>query len=138
MAQGQTALSQAHGRGSVWYTIWCTVQAVTAAGVVAVEDLARVGHALSDATRSRVLLALQAAPRYPSELATELGVSRQSMSNHLACLRGCGLVVAVPEGRRVRYELSDPRLGRALADLRAAVLVSQPSACEATEDEGCC
>jgi DNA-binding transcriptional ArsR family regulator len=60
------------------------------------------------------------------------------MSNHLACLRGCGLVVAVPEGRRVRSELADPRLGRALADLRAAVLVSEPSVCEASEDEGCC
>ncbi|HZM75770.1 MAG TPA: hypothetical protein VFC19_08595 [Candidatus Limnocylindrales bacterium] len=36
--------------------------------------------------------------------------TRQNLSNHLACLRGCGLVVAVPEGRRSRYELTDPRL----------------------------
>lgn len=105
---------------------------------MAVDDLARVGHALSDATRSRILLALQVAPGYPSELAAELGVSRQSVSNHLACLRGCGLVVAVPEGRRVRYELADPRLGKALADLRGLVLVSRPSECGAADDEGCC
>jgi ArsR family transcriptional regulator, cadmium/lead-responsive transcriptional repressor len=120
------------------YTNRCTVCAVAAAGAVAVDDLARVGHALSDATRSQILLALQAAPGYPSELAAELGVSRQSMSNHLACLRGCGLVVAVPEGRRVRYELADPRLGQALADLRGLVLVSRPSKCGAADDEGCC
>ena len=62
--------------------------------------LARFGHALSDPTRARVLLALREAPAYPAELADLLGVSRQSLSNHLACLRGCGLVVAVPEGRR--------------------------------------
>jgi DNA-binding transcriptional ArsR family regulator len=39
------------------------------------------------------------------------------MSNHLSCLRDCGLVVAEPEGRRVRYRLADGRLAHALADL---------------------
>ena len=79
--------------------------------------LARFGYAVSDPTRAEILLALTAAPSYPSELADSLGVSRQSMSNHLTCLRGCGLVVAVPEGRRTRYELADQRLGHALKDL---------------------
>jgi len=45
------------------------------------------------------------------------------MSNHLACLRGCGLVVAIPEGRRSRYELSDERISHALTDLITLVLV---------------
>jgi DNA-binding transcriptional ArsR family regulator len=49
------------------------------------------------------------------------------MSNHLACLRGCGLVVAVPEGRRTRYELADPRIGHALTDLVSLVLVVDPT-----------
>jgi DNA-binding transcriptional ArsR family regulator len=101
------------------------------------EVLARFGHALSDPTRARVLLALREAPSYPAELADLLGVSRQSLSNHLACLRGCGLVVAVPEGRRVRYELTDPRLALALADLLGVVLVSDPRVCPTSED-GCC
>ena len=86
------------------------------------EVLARFGHALSDPTRARLLLALREAPAYPSDLAELLGVSRQGVSNHLSCLRGCGLVVAVPEGRRVRYELADPRLGHALGDLLGVVL----------------
>jgi DNA-binding transcriptional ArsR family regulator len=101
------------------------------------EVLARFGQALSDPTRARVLLALREAPSYPAELADLLAVSRQSLSNHLACLRGCGLVVAVPEGRRVRYELTDPRLALALADLLGVVLVSDPQLCPAAED-GCC
>ena len=58
--------------------------------------LARFGYALSDPTRARILLALRDAASYPSDLADLIGVSRQSLSNHLACLRGCGLVVAVP------------------------------------------
>jgi DNA-binding transcriptional ArsR family regulator len=99
--------------------------------------LARFGHALSDPTRARLLLALREAPGYPAELAELLGVTRQNLSNHLGCLRGCGLVVAVPEGRRSRYELADPRLGHALGDLLELVLVTDPDACP-SPDGDCC
>lgn len=88
--------------------------------------LARFGHALSDPTRSRALLALREAPSYPADLADLIGVSRQAMSNHLACLRGCGLVVAVPDGRRSRYELADPSLAHALEDLLGVMLAVNP------------
>jgi ArsR family transcriptional regulator, cadmium/lead-responsive transcriptional repressor len=100
--------------------------------------LARFGRALSDPTRARLLLALHEAPGYPVELAQLLGVGRQNLSNHLACLRGCGLVVAVPEGRRVRYELADPRLGHALGDLLGLVLPTDPAACPAASTGNCC
>ena len=68
-------------------------------------------------------------PEYPSDLADSLGVSRQSISNHLTCLRGCGLVVAVPDGRRSRYELADARLGHAIRDLIGVVLAVDPACC---------
>lgn len=100
--------------------------------------LARFGHALSDPTRARLLLALREGPGYPAALADLLGVSRQNLSNHLACLRGCGLVVAVPEGRRSRYELSDARLAHALGDLLGVVLSVDPTACPAAADADCC
>lgn len=100
--------------------------------------LARFGHALSDPTRARVLLALQDAPAYPADLADLLGVSRQSLSNHLACLRGCGLVVSVPEGRRSRYELADPHLSRAIAELLRVVVAADPAACAESDQRGCC
>jgi DNA-binding transcriptional ArsR family regulator len=100
--------------------------------------LARFGAALSDPTRARVLLALRGAPGYPAELADLLGVSRQSLSNHLACLRGCGVVVAVPEGRRVRYELADQRLRHALEDLLGVVLTVDPEHCANAAADGCC
>jgi DNA-binding transcriptional ArsR family regulator len=98
--------------------------------------LARFGHALSDPTRARVLLALKDGAAYPAELADLLEVSRQSLSNHLACLRGCGLVAAVPEGRRVRYELADPKLAHAITDLLGVVLAVDPVSC--ADDESCC
>ncbi len=103
-----------------------------------VSVLARFGHALSDPTRARLLLALREAPGYPAQLAELLGVTRQNLSNHLACLRGCGLVVAVPEGRRARYELADARLGHALSDLLGLVLTTDPTVCPSADDEDCC
>jgi ArsR family transcriptional regulator, cadmium/lead-responsive transcriptional repressor len=93
------------------------------------DALARFGHALSDPTRTRVLLTLRNGPAYPADLADLAGVTRQTMSNHLACLRGCGLVVAIPEGRRTRYELTDARIGHALGDLLDLVLVVDPDCC---------
>lgn len=98
-----------------------------------VEALARFGRALSDPTRARILLALNSRPRYPAELSDELGVSRQSISNHLASLRDCGLVVVRPEGRRSRYELSDIKLHHALTELLEVVLVVDP-ACACMDD----
>lgn len=76
--------------------------------------LARIGTALADPTRRRVLAALVDGPGYPAELADTFGISRANLSNHLTCLRGCGLVTATAEGRRIRYDLADPRLADAL------------------------
>ncbi|WP_433712399.1 ArsR/SmtB family transcription factor [Nocardia sp. CA-084685] len=102
------------------------------------DALARFGHALSDPTRTQILLNLRTAAAYPSELADRIGVTRQILSNHLACLRGCGLVVAVPEGRRSRYELADARIGHALDDLLGLVLAVDPACCPAAATEECC
>lgn len=102
------------------------------------DALSRFGHALSDPTRTRILLSLNGTPGYPSDLADQLGVARQILSNHLTCLRGCGLVVAVPEGRRMRYELADSRIGRALDDLMGLVLAVDPNcACVGADGEPC-
>lgn len=104
-----------------------------------IEVLARFGRALADPIRCRVLLALRQAPAYPADLADALGVSRTRLSNHLACLRDCGLVVTVPDGRRTRYELADERLGHALGHLLAAVVaVEEDKTCPDAATEGCC
>lgn len=91
--------------------------------------LARLGHALGDPTRTRILLTLCDGPAYPADLADELDVSRQVMSNQLACLRGCGLVTTRRDGRRTEYRLSDPHLAHALGDLLRLTLAVDPDCC---------
>jgi DNA-binding transcriptional ArsR family regulator len=87
-----------------------------------VDVMNRIGRAMADPTRSRILLSLLSRPGYPGELAQELTLTRSNVSNHLSCLRGCGIVVAVPEGRSTRYEIADPHLTRALVALMDVVL----------------
>jgi len=101
-----------------------------------IDVLNRLGRALSDPTRSRILLALLEKPAYPAELADALLTTRQNISNHLACLRDCGIVAAEPEGRQVRYEIADPHLTRALESLLSVVLaVAEDGRCQ---DPSCC
>ncbi len=84
-----------------------------------------------------MLFTLRESPAYPSELAVLLAVSRQGWSSHLACQRGCGFMVAEPQGRRVRQELADAGVVRALGDLLTVVRAVDPATCAAVA-EGCC
>ncbi len=120
------------------FSFLCTIwQVLTLAADIDV--LARFGRALADPIRCRILLALREAPAYPSELADTLGISRTRLSNHLACLRDCGLVDTVADGRRTRYELADARLAHALDDLRTAVVaVHTDRTCPDAAEQGCC
>ncbi|MBI3257414.1 MAG: helix-turn-helix transcriptional regulator [Actinobacteria bacterium] len=91
------------------------------------EVLGRIGTALADPRRRRILVELLRGPGYPAELADQLDTTRANLSNHLACLRRCGLVTATAEGRRIRYDLADPQLARALQLLASLDL---PGSCD--------
>jgi DNA-binding transcriptional ArsR family regulator len=112
-----------------------------------VDVMNRLGRAMADPTRSRILLTLLERTAYPAELARDLELTRSNVSNHLACLRDCGIAVAVPEGRQTRYEIADPHLARALASLVEVTLAVNENAscldpacsvpgCYATEVQG--
>lgn len=88
----------------------------------------RLGRAMADPTRSRILMTLLQGPGYPAELSRELDLTRSNVSNHLTCLRDCGIVVAEPEGRQTRYEIADAHLTRALTALVDVTLAVDESA----------
>lgn len=101
----------------------------------------RLGRAMADPTRARILLHLLEQPGYPAVLARDLELSRTNVSNHLACLRDCGIVVAEPEGRQTRYEIADPHITRAIDALLAVTLaVDEGAPCMSSgcQVPGCC
>ncbi len=71
---------------------------------------AKLFRGFADPSRLALLEALRAGPRTVSELVSATGLSQSNTSNHLSCLRDCGLVVAAQQGRYVTYQLSDPRI----------------------------
>lgn len=95
--------------------------------MIDLDVLGRIGRALADPTRQRILVALLDGSAYPAELADRFGTTRANLSNHLTCLRECGLVTATLEGRRIRYDVADPRLADAL---RALATLDLPGACD--------
>ncbi|HIW46352.1 MAG TPA: metalloregulator ArsR/SmtB family transcription factor [Candidatus Yaniella excrementigallinarum] len=93
-----------------------------------IDVMNRLGRAMADPTRSRILLTLLGGPEYPAVLAQNLELTRSNVSNHLACLRDCGIVVAQHQGRQARYEIADPHLTRALTALVETTLAVDENA----------
>lgn len=75
---------------------------------------AKLFRGFSDSSRLSILEALRQGPLTVSEIVGATGLSQSNASNHLGCLRDCGLVTAKQEGRYVRYRLSDSRVGKLL------------------------
>ncbi len=71
---------------------------------------AKLFRGLADPSRLAILEALRDGERTVGEIVEATGLSQPNVSNHLACLRECGLVSSVQQGRYVRYQLSDTRV----------------------------
>jgi len=76
---------------------------------------ARFFRGFGDPSRLKILESLRARPHSVGEIVAATGLSQPNVSNHLGCLRGCGLVRAERRGRRVVYRLSDDRVADLLA-----------------------
>jgi ArsR family transcriptional regulator, cadmium/lead-responsive transcriptional repressor len=71
---------------------------------------AKLFRGLGDPSRLSILETLREGPRTVSDIVAATGLSQPNASNHLACLRDCGLVRSEPSGRFVTYALSDERV----------------------------
>ncbi len=72
------------------------------------ETRAHLLQGLAEPSRLAILETLRRGPACVSDLVEQTGLTQPNVSNHLACLRDCGLVSARPQGRFVYYALADP------------------------------
>ena len=72
---------------------------------------AKLFRGFGDPARLAILQVLQSRPMTVTEIVTRTGMSQSNTSNHLGCLRDCGLVATEQQGRYVTYRLSDDRVG---------------------------
>ena len=76
---------------------------------------AKLFRGFADPSRLGILDALRNGPLTVSEIVEATRLSQPNVSNHLGCLRDCGLVAAEQQGRYVTYHLSDDRVGELIA-----------------------
>ncbi len=72
-------------------------------------------RSLADPARLAIVRRLAGGPARVVDLTTELGLAQSTVSKHLACLRGCGLVESRPAGRASVYSLTQPALAELLS-----------------------
>ena len=75
---------------------------------------ARFFRGFSDPSRLKILEALRAGELTVGAIVEKTALSQSNVSNHLSCLRDCGLVAAEQRGKFVAYKLSDPRVNELL------------------------
>ncbi len=76
---------------------------------------AKLFRGFADPARLSILQVLQGGTKTVTEIVAATGMSQSNTSNHLGCLRDCGLVAAEQRGRYVIYRLSDKRVADLLA-----------------------
>ncbi len=82
---------------------------------------AKLFRGFGDPSRLSILDVLRQGPLTVSEIVEATGLSQSNVSNHLGCLRDCGLVAAEQQGRYVTYQLSDDRVGELIGLAEALV-----------------
>jgi ArsR family transcriptional regulator, cadmium/lead-responsive transcriptional repressor len=71
-------------------------------------------RSLGDPARLMIVRRLAAGPARVTDLVAALGLAQSTVSKHLTCLRGCGLVTSQPAGRASVFRLAQPALAEIL------------------------
>src|SRR5512135_958678 len=86
----------------------------TTTRIRSIDVQAKLFRGFADSSRLTILEALRDGPRTVTELVEATDLTQSNASNHLCCLRDCGLVTTKQDGRFIYYQLSDQRIERLL------------------------
>ncbi|MFQ3837916.1 ArsR/SmtB family transcription factor [Staphylococcus pseudoxylosus] len=67
-------------------------------------------HGLSNKARLTILELLKSKEMTVNEIVKQSKISQSSISQHLACLKGCGLVNSRQEGKYVYYQIKNNKI----------------------------
>ena len=84
--------------------------------------LAKLFRGFADRSRLAVLSTLLNGPQCVSAVVAATGLTQPNVSNHLSCLRDCGLVTREQRGLFVFYRLTAPAIAQFLTDAEQLVL----------------
>ncbi|SFA52780.1 transcriptional regulator, ArsR family [Parageobacillus thermantarcticus] len=64
----------------------------------------------SDKTRLQILECIKNGEKTVSQIVEELQGNQSNISQHLACLKGCGIIVGRQEGKYIYYSLRNEKI----------------------------
>ncbi|MEK4554389.1 ArsR/SmtB family transcription factor [Jeotgalicoccus sp. FSL K6-3177] len=74
-------------------------------------------HGFSHKTRIEILYYLIEKERSVSQILTAVDTSQSSVSQHIACLKGCGLISGRQEGKYIYYQLRNDKIKELLLNI---------------------
>lgn len=77
---------------------------------------AKMFRGFADVTRLSILEALRDGQKTVTEIANSIKQSQSNTSNHLTCLRGCGLVDSKRDGKNIYYFIASKKVKSLLED----------------------
>ncbi|WLR59197.1 ArsR/SmtB family transcription factor [Guptibacillus hwajinpoensis] len=67
-------------------------------------------HGFSNKTRIQILESIKDVEKTVSEIVQEVNGNQSNISQHLACLKGCGIIVGRNEGKYCYYSLRNQQI----------------------------
>ncbi|WP_246843656.1 helix-turn-helix transcriptional regulator [Leclercia sp. W17] len=95
------------------------------------DDKIKFLRGVSEKTRLSILISLRSGEKTVSDIVNEIGASQSGVSQHLACLKGCGMITKRQEGKFCYYGLSGPHMEAFLVMLDTLMV-------EVGEEVHCC
>ena len=74
------------------------------------ESKVKLLHGFSNKTRIQILECIKNDERTVSQVVDEIQGNQSNISQHLACLKGCGIITGRQEGKYVYYGLRNQRV----------------------------
>ncbi|RAP76774.1 ArsR/SmtB family transcription factor [Paenibacillus montanisoli] len=104
------------------------------------EVKAKFIRGFSDKTRLQILESIKNKEKTVSQIVDDLNGNQSNISQHLACLKGCGIIVSRQEGKYIYYSLRNAEIAQ-LMDIMETVFVQveeEVAACERNDELDCC
>jgi len=94
----------------------------------------------ADKTRLQILESINGYEKTVSEIVDDLQGNQSNISQHLACLKGCGIIESRQEGKYVYYSLRNEQIAGLLSlmDIVFRQVEEEVAACEKNDALDCC
>ncbi len=94
----------------------------------------------SDKTRLQILHAIEHNEWTVTQIVDALQGNQSNISQHLACLRGCGIIVGRQEGKYVYYSLRNDQIRRLIQMMEIVFeqVEEEVAACDRNDRLDCC